>query len=34
VLALFDEESRAEYESEHGVDPRSLDALLEGVIGL
>jgi MFS family permease len=34
VLALFDDESRRDYEREHGVDPRSLDAVLEGVVGL
>jgi MFS family permease len=34
VLALVDDESRSEYEREHGINPRSLDALLEGVIGL
>ncbi|MGH3991808.1 MAG: hypothetical protein ACRDSN_05005, partial [Pseudonocardiaceae bacterium] len=32
VLALFDDESRSEYEEEHGVDPRSLD-LLRGIAG-
>jgi MFS family permease len=34
VLALFDDASRREYEREHGVDPRSLDDLLEGILGL
>ena len=34
VLALFDDESRRAYLREHGVDPRSLRDLLEGVIGL
>jgi hypothetical protein len=34
VLALFDDESRREYEREHGVDPRSLEDLLRGVAGL
>jgi Major Facilitator Superfamily len=34
VLALFDDESRRDYEREHGVDPRSLEELLEGVAGL
>jgi Major Facilitator Superfamily len=34
VLALFDEESRRAYEREHGVDPRSLEELLRGIIGL
>jgi MFS family permease len=34
VLALFDDESRREYEREHGVDPRSLDTLLRGIAGL
>jgi hypothetical protein len=34
VLALFDEESRRRYESERGIDPRSLDDLLSGVLGL
>jgi MFS family permease len=33
VLALFDDQSRRAYEEEHGVDPRSLDTLLRGVIG-
>ncbi|MGH2805573.1 MAG: hypothetical protein ACRDL4_21440, partial [Thermoleophilaceae bacterium] len=33
VLALFDEESRSEYEQRHGVDPQSLE-LLEGIAGL
>jgi MFS family permease len=34
VLALFDDESRREYEREHGVDPRSLEDLLRGIVGL
>lgn len=34
VLALFDDESRRAYEREHGVDPRSLDELLRGILGL
>jgi MFS family permease len=34
VLALFDEQSRRAYEHEYGVDPRSLDDLLRGVVGL
>jgi Major Facilitator Superfamily len=34
VLALFDDESRRAYEREHGVDPRSLDELLRGIVGL
>jgi MFS family permease len=34
VLALFDEESRRAYEEEHGVDPRSLEELLRGIVGL
>jgi MFS family permease len=34
VLALFDDESRRDYEREHGVDPRSLDELLRGIAGL
>lgn len=34
VLALFDDESRRAYEREHGVDPRSLEELLRGVVGL
>jgi hypothetical protein len=34
VLALFDEESRRAYEREHGVDPRSLEDLLRGIVGL
>jgi len=33
VLALFDDESRRRYESERGIDPRSLDVLLRGVLG-
>jgi Major Facilitator Superfamily len=34
VLALFDERSRRAYEREHGVDPRSLEDLVRGVLGL
>jgi MFS family permease len=34
VLALFDDESRRAYEREHGVDPRSLEDLLRGIVGL
>jgi hypothetical protein len=34
VLALFDDESRRDYEREHGVDPRQLDDLLRGIVGL
>jgi MFS family permease len=34
VLALFDDESRRAYEREHGVDPRSLNDLLRGIVGL
>jgi MFS family permease len=34
VLALFDDESRRAYEREHGVDPRSLEELLRGILGL
>jgi hypothetical protein len=34
VLALFDDESRRDYEREHDVDPRSLDELLRGIVGL
>jgi len=34
VLALFDEASRRAYEREHGVDPRSLEELLRGIVGL
>ena len=34
VLALFDDQSRREYEREHGVDPRRLDELLKGDLGL
>jgi hypothetical protein len=34
VLALFDDESRREYEREHDVDPRSFDELLRAVLGL
>jgi hypothetical protein len=34
VLALFDGQSRRDYEREHGVDPRTLDAVLKGIVGL
>ena len=34
VLALFDDESRREYEREYGVDPRSMRELLRGIVGL
>ena len=34
VLALFDDQSRRDYEREHGVDARQLDQLLKGIIGL
>jgi hypothetical protein len=34
VLALFDDESRRDYEREHGVDPRRLDSVLRGIVGL
>src|SRR5918999_6127579 len=34
VLALFDDESRRAYEREHGLDPRSLEELLRGIVGL
>jgi MFS family permease len=34
ALALFDEESRGEYEEEYGVAPRSLETLLRGIMGL
>lgn len=34
VLALFDDESRRDYEREHDVDPRQLDELLRSAIGL
>jgi MFS family permease len=34
VLALSDDESRRAYEREHGVDPRSLEDLLRGIVGL
>ncbi len=33
VLALFDDQSRRDYEREHGVDARQLDELLKGIIG-
>ena len=34
VLALFDDESRREYRQEYGVDPRSMQELLRGIVGL
>jgi hypothetical protein len=34
VLALFDDKSRRDYEREHGIDPRRLDAVLKGIIGI
>jgi hypothetical protein len=34
VLALFDDESRREYQREYGVDPRSMQELLRGIVGL
>ena len=34
VLALFDDESQRAYEREHDVDPRQLDDLLRGIVGL
>jgi hypothetical protein len=34
VLALFDQQSRREYEREHGVDPQQLDEILKGIVGL
>jgi hypothetical protein len=34
VLALFDDESRRDYEREHGVNPRRLDSVLRGIVGL
>jgi hypothetical protein len=34
VLALFDDQSRRDYEREHGVDPRRLDSVLKGIVGL
>jgi MFS family permease len=34
VLALFDEETRRAYEREYGLDPRSLEELLRGIVGL
>jgi hypothetical protein len=34
VLALFDDKSRRAYEREHGIDPRRLDSVLKGAIGL
>jgi hypothetical protein len=33
VLALFDDQTRREYEREHGVDPRELEELLRGALG-
>lgn len=33
VLALADEQDRARFEREHGVDPRSLSTLLQGLLG-
>ena len=34
VLALFDDQSRRDYEREHGVDPRQLNEVLKGIVGL
>jgi hypothetical protein len=34
VLALFDDQSRRDYEREHGVDPQQLDQVLKGIVGL
>ena len=34
VLALFDQQSRRDYEHEHGVDPQQLDNVLKGIVGL
>jgi hypothetical protein len=34
VLALFDDESRRDYERDHGVDPRQLNEVLKGIVGL
>ena len=34
VLALFDDTSRRDYERAHGVDPRQLDDVLKGIVGL
>jgi hypothetical protein len=34
ALALVDEEARADYEREYGVDPRSIGGLLGAVLGL
>jgi hypothetical protein len=34
AIALVDEDAASEYEREHGVDPRSIDDLIGGVIGL
>ena len=34
VLALADEQAAREYEREHGVDPRSIGDLVQGVLGL
>jgi hypothetical protein len=33
MLALFDDQTRREYEREHGVNPRQLDELLKGALG-
>jgi predicted MFS family arabinose efflux permease len=34
AIALVDDDAASEYESEHGVDPRSIDDLVGGAIGL
>jgi Major Facilitator Superfamily len=34
VLALFDDQSRRAYQREYGVDPRSMQELLRGIVGL
>lgn len=34
VLALFDDKSRRDYERAHGIDPRQLNELIKGAIGL
>jgi hypothetical protein len=34
AIALVDDDAAAEYESEHGVDPRSIGDLLRAVVGL
>jgi MFS transporter len=34
VLALFDDKSRRDYERDHGIDPRRLDAVLKGIVGI